>query len=264
MHKKRPGDPPSGSRQAARRRAWRTIRFIWIAAGIGFTVWLYQSFNADGVAASLMQSDARVIVTETDAVISFKPLAPHAHGLLFFHGGGVEPIAYAPLIRTVAEAGYTAVIVKLPYRFAPLASHRQQALDRARQAMASMPEISGWVLAGHSKGGLLASRLALDPALPVKGLILIGTSHPRDFTLSQITFPVRKIYASNDGLASPDTIEATRHNLPPHTEWIEISGGNHAQFGHYGPQLMDGAATISREEQQRQTLEILLAALQDL
>ena len=45
------------------------------------------------------------------------------------------------------------------------------------------------------------------------------------------------------------------------THWVAIEGGNHAQFGWYGPQSGDGTATISREEQQRQivgaTLELL-------
>ena len=34
-----------------------------------------------------------------------------------------------------------------------------------------------------------------------------------------------------------------------------IDGGNHAQFGDYGEQDGDGKATITPEEQQRQTAE---------
>jgi Alpha/beta hydrolase family len=43
--------------------------------------------------------------------------------------------------------------------------------------------------------------------------------------------------------------------------WVAIEGGNHAQFGWYGPQSSDGIATISRQEQQKQivvaTMELL-------
>ena len=35
---------------------------------------------------------------------------------------------------------------------------------------------------------------------------------------------------------------------------MEIEGGNHAQFGNYGPQKGDLPATISAEEQQAQTV----------
>ena len=34
--------------------------------------------------------------------------------------------------------------------------------------------------------------------------------------------------------------------------WVEIGGGNHAQYGWYGEQLGDGLATISRPQQQEQ------------
>ena len=36
---------------------------------------------------------------------------------------------------------------------------------------------------------------------------------------------------------------------------MEIQGGNHAQFGNYGPQKGDAPATISAEEQQARTVE---------
>lgn len=36
---------------------------------------------------------------------------------------------------------------------------------------------------------------------------------------------------------------------------VEIQGGNHAQFGNYGPQKGDAPAAISAEEQQAQTVE---------
>ena len=43
---------------------------------------------------------------------------------------------------------------------------------------------------------------------------------------------------------------------------VEIEGGNHAQFGNYGPQKGDLPATISTEEQQAQTVAAIEAFLQ--
>jgi hypothetical protein len=40
-----------------------------------------------------------------------------------------------------------------------------------------------------------------------------------------------------------------------------IDGGNHSQFGCYGFQLGDHRATISRADQQAQTLQALLDSL---
>jgi hypothetical protein len=56
-------------------------------------------------------------------------------------------------------------------------------------------------------------------------------------------------------------MEANAYLLPAATYWIEIEGGNHAQFGYYGMQLGDNRATISREQQQTLTVQAILTAL---
>jgi hypothetical protein len=65
-------------------------------------------------------------------------------------------------------------------------------------------------------------------------------------------------------LATPDKIDASRPLLPPDAQWVAIEGGNHAQFGFYGPQSGDNEATISREEQQAQIAAATLQLLQRL
>lgn len=44
---------------------------------------------------------------------------------------------------------------------------------------------------------------------------------------------------------------------------ICIKGGNHAQFGDYGVQKGDGVASISRGEQQNQTVEAIYKMIRD-
>lgn len=53
-------------------------------------------------------------------------------------------------------------------------------------------------------------------------------------------------------------------NLPPHTRFVEIKGGNHAQFGYYGFQLGDHRATIPREQQQAELLRAILLFLEQI
>jgi len=43
-----------------------------------------------------------------------------------------------------------------------------------------------------------------------------------------------------------------------------MAGGNHAQFGWYGPQPGDGTAGISRAEQQAQIIDATVAFLDTL
>jgi hypothetical protein len=45
---------------------------------------------------------------------------------------------------------------------------------------------------------------------------------------------------------------------------VAVQGGNHAQFGWYGPQDGDNAPAISREAQQGQVVEATLALLRQL
>jgi hypothetical protein len=52
--------------------------------------------------------------------------------------------------------------------------------------------------------------------------------------------------------------------LPPDAAFVPIEGGNHAQFGSYGPQPGDNPATISAEEQLAQTVTATVALLDRL
>jgi pimeloyl-ACP methyl ester carboxylesterase len=92
-------------------------------------------------------------------------------------------------------------------------------------------------------------------------MVLIGTTHPKESDLSSLTMPVTKVYGSKDGVAPVDRVMANKRLLPPHTRWVEIQGGNHSQFGHYGHQFLDGRATISRDAQQAATRDAILEAL---
>ena len=139
-------------------------------------------------------------------------------------------------------------------------------MQQALEIMDTNELIQYWVVGGHSRGAAIASRFAVLHGSSFDGLILIGTSHPKEatFDLSNSTLTVTKIYAANDGLASVSEVEANAVYLPDNTTWTLIEGGNHSQFGYYGSQLGDNAATISREQQQEITFEAILAALNEV
>jgi pimeloyl-ACP methyl ester carboxylesterase len=144
---------------------------------------------------------------------------------------------------------------------ASLDSQRRAVVQRVSQIIQSDDPATRWVVAGHSLGGALASEVARDHDNLLAGLVLLGTSHPRDIDLSSLSIDVTKVYATNDGLASVAEVKAYAKKLPARTHWVEIDGGNHSQFGYYGFQLGDHRATIPRSEQQAQTKQALVDAL---
>ena len=233
------------------------VRLLFLAWALVSTGWLANSYRTRDVDPVLLRGSV-----DAEESLSLPARTPGATaGLLFFCGSGVAAEAYVPMLRQVADAGYPVVIIKLPLRFAPLDSSKDEALARAHRAMAAHGEVRHWVISGHSLGAALAARLAYqEPALPA-ALVLVGTTHPKQQDLSRLPFPVTKVFASNDGVARIGDVMHNKPLLPAQTRWVEIKGGNHSQFGHYGHQLLDGEAAISREAQQAVVVQALLAAL---
>jgi pimeloyl-ACP methyl ester carboxylesterase len=219
------------------------------------------SFQSHGVPRGTFESHAAVRVERVDGAWRFMPVgARNPVGLVFLPGGMVDPRAYGPLARGLAEAGHPVAIVSLPWRLAPTAGAEQKVAGRAREASRAMDPASRWVLAGHSRGAAIATRIIADAPTAYDGLALIATTHPR-VDLSDLDIPVFKIGATHDCVARREKSEAAARNLPAGTEWIWIEGGNHAQFGYYGQQLGDCQAVLPREEQQRMLVDILGRAL---
>lgn len=244
-------------------RRWIHVGFVlWALFAMS---WLASSVRTRGVDENTLRSDKEVSVLSDATGLTFLPGSSVGNtALIFICGSGIAAEAYAPLLRPLAKQGFPVFIVKLPYRFAPLESHKQAAVGRARGAISAHPEVKHWVIAGHSLGGALAARMARVDSGSLSAMVLVATTHPKDDDLTFLHIPVTKIYASNDGIAPPDRVLANRGLLPSHTKWVEIAGGNHSQFGRYGHQLFDGTATISREEQEALTQSAILHVLVEI
>lgn len=242
-----------------KRKAFRLFLAVFWAVVL---TWQWLSMQAHGVDEKLLTSGGRVEVLESGEVLKFLPRGQaEPVGLIFYPGALVEPAAYAPLAHEVAQAGYPVFLVKLPYRLAPRAAHEAEVVRRTDEVLASHPEVRSWVLGGHSRGGALAAQIAPSRQDRLAGLLLIGTSHPREDDLTGLSLDVTKIFASEDGLASEAEVKEFARLLPSSTHWVRIEGGNHAQFSWYGRQLGDQSARISREDQHRQTVAAVLDAL---
>ena len=239
------------------------LRYIYARIGAALLVlmpiamWL--TFRPWGLPEGVLASGGRVTVANRDDAIVFAPQPANASGVLLLPGCPVDPDAYAPLARRIAESGAPAIIVRVPLRCAAFGDLPAQ-LDARLAALIAEHAATRWVIAGHSRGARHAARFAAAQSARVAALVLMGTSHPRDRDLSTLPIPVMKIAATNDGVVGEAQFE--RRLLPATTMWVRIEGGNHAQFGFYAPyQLFDRRATISREVQQDQTLAALLTLL---
>jgi len=249
----------------------KTIGKIWAGFGVvalfAGGVWVFVAYRASGEARSVLETDGKRSVQGSGHHWVFAPPAgPERQqvGLLFFPGALVEAAAYAPLVSSVAHAGFPAVLVEVPRRGILGGAEGHEIVERARRAISDVPGVSRWVVAGHSRGGVIAARLARDNDVKTDGLVLVGTSHPRDFSIADLQIPVTKVLGSRDGVAPVAKSEANRHLVPASTRWIVIEGGNHSQFGLYGFQPGDRFAEIDRRKQQALTTEAILATIGDV
>ncbi len=239
----------------------RTIRLTLLVIWGSIMGWLVYNTRARGFDAAVMQSDARVSVTETKEGLMFAPDPDTGRvALLFYPGSMVETEAYAPMARAAAEAGFKAVIVDVPLLATWFNQPREAVFDRGAAFLAGDPDRK-WVAGGHSLGGKFALAFAQRNAPSVDGLFLVATTHPREENLTGLAMPVTKVYGSADGLASVEEIEQYAGNLPAHTRYVPIEGANHAQFAWYGRQLGDRKAAITRVEQQAALESALLTML---
>lgn len=237
-----------------KRTLWILIVLPVLAAG-GFLLWASTASPAMAEAHSALQSHEWVQV-ETAPWISFLPqdTSPQT-GLILYPGGRVEPAAYAPAAAAIAASGYLVVIVPMPLNLAVLQP------EEAGEVIAAHPEIRNWTVGGHSLGGAMAARFAAQHPDRVGGLVLWAAYPSRSDDLSAADLAVTSIYATRDGVADPARIRESGALLPEGTQWVEIEGGNHAQFGWYGDQSGDLPAAITRSDQQRQVIQATLDLL---
>ena len=212
-----------------------------VVAAVGFLAWTQiAGYSAFPEAVALAET-----AETSEGWYVFEPGEPTRTGLIFYPGGLVDPAAYAPLMRQVSERGILAVIVPMPLNLAVLGA------DRASEVIAAYPAIDRWILGGHSLGGTMAAGYAKDNPDAVEGLVLLASYPSGSTDLSALPIDAVSVYGTKDGVAGNDPAAAV-DLLPPETPLVVVEGGNHAQFGDYGPQKGDGTATISRAEQQAQ------------
>lgn len=256
--------------QRPRRRARRVLAIVGITLAAvlvlaigGFVIWANTTYSAEPKALAAVQQDDRVQIANVDGAVVMTPTeGANGRGLVFFAGAKVEPEAYAATFRDAVAAGETVVIVQ-SFLNLPLFETREFS-EFTRLA----PHPDTWAVGGHSMGGVKACMYAADGGgdgdmAEVNGLVLFASYCADDALADRDDLEVLSVSATNDGLATPAKIQASVADLPADTEFVEIEGGVHAQFGAYGEQSGDGEPTISDDEARSEITGALLGFLED-
>ena len=222
----------------SRRKKWRlaggSVLLVLVILGGAFFWYVSDYYRAEDVALEVMARDSGITVQDDLTILS--PTYPTDTAIIFYPGAKVEEAASLPLLDQIRQTGVACILVHMPFHMAIFDA------NAAEEVIAQFPEFQHWYIAGHSMGGAMASKFAADHPDRVDGLILMGAyiygDYPDEKTLT--------IYGSLNQSVE-DHIDYTE-NI------VEIEGGNHAQFGNYGPQKGDPAAQISAQEQQAQTV----------
>jgi pimeloyl-ACP methyl ester carboxylesterase len=240
------------------RRWWWLVLVILLLAVAGFVIWAGAAAAPMPEALVAMEGDSEVEV-EAEQWLEFQPLAKEpTAGLILYPGARIDPRAYAPAARALALEGYLVLIVPMPLNLAVFGA------DRATDVVAAFPEVEHWAVGGHSLGGAMAARYVFRNPQMADGLVLWAAYPASSDDLSGHDLAVSSIYGTLDGLSTVEEIVASRPLLPHDTRWVAIEGGDHAQFGWYGPQAGDNAASISREAQQAQIVAATLELLSEI
>ncbi|WNS46624.1 alpha/beta hydrolase [Paenibacillus sp. MMS20-IR301] len=233
-----------------KRRVFTGIVLILMIAGV--FIWRYLTpYQPAERAESALVSAGGVSVEQNDNWISFEPAVTLGTAVIFYPGALVEAEAYAPLAKKIAAAGHPFYIARMPLNLAVIKG------DAAEEIIRVHPSQS-FVLGGHSLGGVMASRFAAEHADQLEGVFFLASYPDEKGSLKDTTLSVLSVLGTEDEVVDQDSYNKGRAYIPGNTVYVSIPGGNHAQYGSYGPQKGDGTATISEEEQQSRTARAML------
>lgn len=207
----------------------------------GFYLYTSDYYHAEASALAVLDENGVII---DDDIIQLDPMTYSDTAIVFYPGAKVEAVSYLPLLDQLRSQGYTCFLVSMPFNMAIFDS------DAAADVIAEHPEIEHWYMAGHSMGGAMASSFAAKHREELDGLILLGAYIYGD-------------YPDTDALTIYGSFNESVGEHIDYTENIVvIPGGNHAQFGNYGPQKGDPPATISAHEQQAESVEAITSFIE--
>lgn len=244
----------------AKRLRWLIVTvFVLI---IGMLIWgiSWATFARPPLpeAVAALESDDLVEVTLAPWLTFTPTQVSPATGFIFYPGGRIDPRGYAPLIKAIASGGYLVVVPEMPINMAVFDP------NIANEIIEYYPEISHWVIGGHSVGGTMAAQFANTHRDAIDGLAIWASYPAGNADLSGSDLPVILVYGSHDPRVNDSEISERQYLLPDDTLYIRIEGGDHHQFGSYQIDSEEEHATIDRGHQQAQIIRSTLNLLDSI
>ena len=231
------------------------LPILLIVIGVGMYIWSASSTYPAGRTAILALESSSSVRVSQDEWIVFTPATQSEIGVIFYPGGLVEPEAYAPVLRQLAEQGVFVIITPMPLNLAIFNT------NAANAVLQEYSHISKWVVAGHSLGGAAAAIYAENNDSRIDGLALWDSYPPDSADLSDNDIAVISIYGTTDDIPNTDNFDEKISLLPVDALFIAIEGASHAQFGDYGPQKGDVIPSISAAEQHSIVIDLMMEFL---
>lgn len=223
---------------------------LLLLAGI-FLLYTLDYSKPDAAAFAALEDSKTVDVEQLDGMIIFTPKGISSDtGFAFYPGGKIDYRAYAPLMAGLAAQGITCVLLKMPFQLAIFD------INAGNRAMSALPQITHWYVGGHSLGGVMAASFAASNTAKADGIIFLASYSSSNISSSKLR--VLSLYGSNDGVLNMKSFEAGKSKVPADALYFVIPGGNHAGFGSYGSQKGDNPASISAEEQRKETIAAIV------
>lgn len=168
--------------------------------------------------------------------------------IIIVPGGKVKPESYQYLAASLALSGYDVTIVKTLFNLAILTPNYG-----SRFIKDDMDN----VVIGHSLGGTVASLFSQGDDR-ITEMIFLASYPISDVSDKEVLI----LTAEFDEVLDMNDVENSLDNLPSSYISFQITGGNHAQFGWYGPQKGDGTSFITTKEQQNIIINQILDFIQ--
>lgn len=204
--------------------------------------------------AALASTDAVNVEYDDWLVMSPKTSSPST-GVIIYPGANCDIRGYAEIMRAVAAQGYLVVGTPMPFNFAFLNPYE------ANDVMEAYPEITNWVIVGHSLGGAMAGTYAHGNQDKLGGIIFWDAYPPEGNSLADSKLPVMHIHRATLQGEPPQMFQDMQHVYPPGTMDVPVKGGIHMYFGSFigGPYEETWEPKISNAEQ----IEIIIKGTLD-
>ena len=232
---------------------------------IVFGVYVSDYYHADGTVreyldpgTALSEGGTETIHEKTESVTLeqtgygwFLDGPSDKNAMVFYPGAKVDETAYIPLLYRFAEEGMDVCLVKMPFHLAVFG------IDKADEVMAGY-EYESWYIGGHSLGGAMGAVYAAGHEDELRGVVLLAA-----YATKKLDDPLKEIvvYGSEDRVIRSGRLTEGRKFAPKKYVEHVIEGGNHAMFGNYGEQKGDGAGLITNNEQQAETVRVVMEAM---